>query len=352
MFDFLTTLTARLFLKSSTGRRRVLVVQEGKIGDLVCTTPLFRTLKNNFAEPVDVVAGTFAEEVLKGNDAVGEILPRTVSIRILRQKQYSHVLILMPSVEILKRCVVAGIPNLLGTVHDKMSKKEKLYSFFLTKKFNYDFVTAAQDHYLEMAKALGVTNPVRRREVYFDAQDRVVADQFLNQYGLQGKKLAGISVTAGKDFKEWGIENFAHLVNRLNESGFCVIGVGSLPEREKLEKLALSVDRGMFFNTAGLFSLSQLAALVSIFSVFVSADTGPLYIADALAVPVVDLMGPCCSTSQRPQGAKAVIVGECQEPVHPKCYMMNCPNALREDFSRCMRDITFAEVWKGLEYVH
>lgn len=351
MLNLLIAFITRSFLKSVPSGRRILVVQEGKIGDLVCTTPLLRTLKNNFGSPVDLIAGGFGEEVLKGNDAVGDSFPRTVSVKVLKQKQYSHALILMPSVEILKKCILARIPTIFGTIHAKMSKQEKLYSFFLTRRFSYNFSSPVQEHYLAMAKALGAVNPIRNREVYFDAQARQAVAQFLAKTGLQAQRLVGISVTAGKDFKEWGIDNFAGLVNRLTEAGFSVVGVGSGADRAKLERLGSQVKSDMFFNTAGLFSLSELAALLSNFSVFISADTGPLYIADALAVPVVDLMGPCVSASQRPEGPKAVIVGECRDQTHPKCSMMNCPNALRDDFARCMRDISLDEVWKGFEHV-
>lgn len=57
-------------------------------------------------------------------------------------------------------------------------------------------------------------------------------------------------------------------------------------------------------NTTGLFSLDDLIALMECFHVFVSVDTGPIYIADAVGVATVNIVGPFASQTQRPMDSE------------------------------------------------
>lgn len=333
---------------------KILVVQLGKIGDLVCTTPLLRTLADNLREGVDLLAGNFAADLLAGNTAVGQIFTRDVDPRVIAEGRYTHALILMPNVEIWQKLKIAGIDQRWGTVHPRMRLAEKLQSFFyLTRKFPYRYGTSIPDHYLNMAKELGIKNIINTREVHFRDPDRNAAEEFYRQAGITGKQVVGISVTGGKDYKEWGAENYVKLVNELNNKGFVVIGVGTKEEAAKLAAIKSQIQKPEgLLNTAGQFSLSSLAAIISKMFCFIAADTGPLYIADALGVPVIDLMGPCSSGGQKPLSPRAQIIGECFNPQHPKCYMMYSPSALRAEYLRCMQEIKFEEVWNAFEHVY
>ena len=327
---------------------RVLIAQTGKIGDLVCTTPLFRSVQQAQGAPVDIIAGEFAKNLLKGNDAVDKIYSREVERKTLRKEGYTHALLLMPSTELWVKCRFAGIPNVFGTVHDAMTKRERFLKFLLNKRFHYQFATSVHKHYFRLVHALGILEEIQKREIYPDESDRKTAEDFFSRHKLSGKKFAGISVTGGKNFKDWGTDNFVKLVDRFIADEYIVIGVGADVDREKMESVREKIsDPKKLINTAGQFTLGELAAVLKPLDTFVAADTGPLYIADAMEVPVVDLMGPCSSRGQHPIGDRAVIVGECGNSEHLKCYMMNCPNFRARDFSRCMHEIKVDEVWEA-----
>ena len=59
-----------------------------------------------------------------------------------------------------------------------------------------------------------------------------------------------------------------------------------------------------FVNTDGLFSLDELKALIQRLSLFISVDTGPIYIAEAFDVPTIDIIGPMDENEQPPRGEK------------------------------------------------
>lgn len=329
----------------------ILVIQPGKIGDLVCTTPLLRTLEQHFRSPVDVMAGDFAPDLLVGNNSVRKIYPRTVDPKTLALENYTHALVLMPSYELWRKMKTAGIKNIWGTVHKYQAKKDKLWSFwFLTKRFPFDYSASAEEHYFKFVKSLGIHNLIRKREMHFRDSDVQKAREFLQENNLASEKIVGLAITAGKDFKQWGAENYCRLIDELTSHNYMVVGAGASADRDELENLKSKLKNPLkFFNIAGKFSLSEFAALCGKFLCFIGSDTAPLYIADALGVPVIDLMGPCFSVGQHPQGEQAIIVGECLSPAHPKARMMYGPSELSNEFQRCMAEISFEEVWEAFE---
>ena len=67
-------------------------------------------------------------------------------------------------------------------------------------------------------------------------------------------------------------------------------------------------EKTQFINTSGIFNIDELKALISKISLFISVDTGPIYIAEAFGVPSIDIIGPVDESEQPPVGTKHKIV--------------------------------------------
>ena len=63
-----------------------------------------------------------------------------------------------------------------------------------------------------------------------------------------------------------------------------------------------------FINLIGKISLEELPWAISKMDCYIASDSGNIYIADAVGVPVVLLFGPCCHYEQRPLG-KVLLIG-------------------------------------------
>ena len=59
-----------------------------------------------------------------------------------------------------------------------------------------------------------------------------------------------------------------------------------------------------FVNSSGIFNIDELKALISKINLFISVDTGPIYIAEAFGVPTVDIIGPVDEREQPPVGPR------------------------------------------------
>ena len=61
-------------------------------------------------------------------------------------------------------------------------------------------------------------------------------------------------------------------------------------------------------NLCEQFQLDELKAFVSKSSLFISGDTGPLYIAEAFGIPTIDIVGPASHTAQPPISNKHLVL--------------------------------------------
>lgn len=96
-------------------------------------------------------------------------------------------------------------------------------------------------------------------------------------------------------------------------------------------------------NLAGLTSLRELSALISLCNVLLTNDSGPMHIADALGTPVIALFGSTSEIVTGPYRTGKVIHKhvECSP-----CYQRTCPI----DF-RCMKRIGSSEVYEEIQKI-
>jgi ADP-heptose:LPS heptosyltransferase len=91
---------------------------------------------------------------------------------------------------------------------------------------------------------------------------------------------------------------------------------------------------------AGTFNLKQVGALCKRLDVFISADTGPLHIANAVGTKtIIALFGPTDPKITGPYPLKNVIVLQKDIGCKIPCYVVDCKDR------RCMMAVTPDEVF-------
>jgi len=97
----------------------------------------------------------------------------------------------------------------------------------------------------------------------------------------------------------------------------------------------------------GNFNLAELPALIERLSFFIGVDTGIIYMADALNIPLVDIAGPSDMEDQRPTGKKVVIIQRNLSCV-PCSHSFKAPYSCRYGHKECITSITVEEVFTGV----
>ena len=321
--------------RKSTSPKRMLVIQMAKLGDMVCTTPLFRAIKNAYPESTLFVLGNEINKVLlEGNSNIDTYLVKETSFRETLKKikasRIDAVCITVPSFELLALCVIACIPLIIAP------RIENGWSPYFTRTYRMllKFVTVvphrmeyyAPREYLRLLEPLNIYTDDTKKEVFFTQESLKKVQTFFSATSVcrEGVALVGILPGAGNEIKSWPPEYFAELMNAIQaEEGnvvFVLLGAGKDAERasvihSKIDPAVTVVD------AIGKFSLDELKACVSMLSLVIGADTGPQYIAEALGVPTIDIVGPVDEREQPPLGEIHKIVKA--ERKKPELYVLN-----------------------------
>jgi ADP-heptose:LPS heptosyltransferase len=152
----------------------------------------------------------------------------------------------------------------------------------------------------EVLAALG-GDPVRIHtlELWLSNSDRFYARQILAENGVTARQpliCLGIGATQAK--RRWPIERFSALADWLVETyGARILVVGDSRDARNAEHMRATLGSAMI-NQAGVCTLRQSAALLSFCHAFIGNDSGPMHLAAASDVPVIELS---CHPKSAPQ---------------------------------------------------
>jgi len=341
-----------------TKKLNILVINTGKIGDLVCATPIFREIKKKFPNSYLVVA--IREQsygVVQNNTYIDKFI-------FLNSKQYQGFFKGIKLIrELIKEKFVwsinssprafntifpfwAGIPKRITSTSNFTGKTARIFSFFNNHKLEYKQHTFRLRHNLELLRFLGVKKYSEKKDVFITERENKRAEKFFKKNNLKKNDiLIGISVAAGNKLKEWELIKFSQLADKLIEDlGAKIIFIGAPNDKKSVSKAIVSMKNKALSNTD--FKLHELAALFKKLKLFISVDTGPLYIAHAVGVPVVDITGPCDVDEQPPRDNRSELVYKKMDCWPCSFVIPPARNCKRGDL-RCIKEITIDDVFNA-----
>lgn len=319
------TLFIRAYLAACTKRRsksespeRILVVPAGKLGDVVCTTPVMRAVRKSFPH---------AKLYVRENGGVNEALLRDSGladgyiqfgsmdqyVRELRQEQIDTLLITGPSLEDVSAALLAGVPRIIAphVVGGYCPQQTRTYLALLrfTSTYPYAMEAYAPRERLRCLEPLGVQVEDTTKHLGFSEKARATRTQLLQERGLKESSYAVISPGAGNKIKEWPPERFAEVAKYLVGRGMPVVVIGSVRDREEVAAMKdFLPENAPIFDVSEKLSLDELKAVIASAALFVSVDTGPIYIAEAFGIPTVNIVGPVDERVQPPRGRLHLVV--------------------------------------------
>lgn len=349
------------------------VFQTAKLGDMICTTPVFREIKRAYpASRLGVVIHQATRPLLKNNPHIDEIIEfdprlyRGVAGKIrfafaLRKRGYSSALILMPNAANILAAFWALIPKRVCVYPNFTGPTLRRLLTLNTHLEYHGEGRMAMETYLGALREFGIKNCEMQKEVYAPKEADAKAAAFLKDAG----PFAGVAPGTANAMKEWGREKFLELSKRIfGETTATVVVLGSEKERAVGEEIVGACQasggapplqaregRRRAINACGAFSLEEAPALLKRLSVVIGVDTALIYMADALGVPAIDIAGPCDMNDQRPVGRGSVIIQKKGLPCVPCSHTFRVPYECREGHRRCVADVTVEEVFSAVEKI-
>jgi len=335
----------------------IIVFQTAKIGDMICTTPVFREIKRVYPDwHLAVAVDPASAPIIRHNPHVDEIIvvdrkktrgvigKAVLAARIFRRR-YSAALILLPNTTNIIVPFWAMIPKRVAVYPDFLGGTLKELLTFNTHLEYHLSPRTATETYLSSLRHFGIQKCSTLKEVYASPQ---AASRFAGFFSGSDRPFIGIVLSTGNAMKDWGKGNFMRLSARIiNETPYGVIFLGSEKERPTGDALRASLHSDKrVINVCNALSLEDAPAVIKRLSLVIGVDTGLIYMADGLNIPVVDIAGPCNTADQRPMGANAFIVQKNDLGCIPCSHTFSVPYECWHKHRRCITEITVDEVFK------
>jgi len=343
---------------------RILVINIFGIGDVLFTTPLLATLKEQVPDVyIGYVCNKRALGVLEGNPRIDKLFiyekddyralykkskkefVQTVlkELKALKNEKYDAVIDFSLNGMFSFLSWVAGIPERVGYNY-------KNRSCFLTAKYSLNGFEDKHvvEYYGQLLEHWGLEFETRPTEVTIDPTDHEWAMAALENSGCEkGEVLVGLIPGGGASwgpdarFRRWPPQQHARLADKIIENhGAKVILMGDPGEVE----LSVTVKKTMtqcVVDLTGKTTLGQYLALLSLCDLVVLNDGGPLHMAVAAGAKTVSLIGPVDQKvygPYPPEGHRVVTANVACRPCYRKFRRADCHHI------SCLNDIPLEDV--------
>ncbi len=358
----LATIISSPFLVLSSRRRRrsdhdsVLIIQLGKVGDLLCTTPMFRAIKEAHPQTsVHVLCRRGSAIILVDNPYVDalhiyEAQPRWSLLRILRGERYRWTINCMPGAFASVIGLWALCPNRINTSSDAHGILVRWYRMFSRWNFPYLIRTRTFDHYMKLLSPMDIQPTDYRLDFPVSAGAKEKVDAWLAAHKLTDTPFIIVNLSAGNSVKEWPADKFAALIDRIQNELQLPIVLSTL-DHERVKRVRSAAHRPESVFDGSNLSLGALGALCKHAAAHVSVDTGPLYVAFAMGTPLVIILGPISPAEQVPPESATIVHIPPPAGCEPWVFVSLTPRQGTEEQLRCARDTSVDAVFEGLKKV-
>ncbi len=288
-------------------------------GDMLLTTPVISTLKQNYPEArVDVLLYEDTMPILSENPEIhtlygiknkkasaGEKVSNFLHlIKVLRKNKYDLI------VNLADQWMVAILVRLLNVPVKLSQSFRHRQSAFWKDSFT---LLAPLEGGNVVESNLSVLAPLRpktlvaRTTMSYPAAAQARVRGLLDDAGV-GQRYVVIQPTARQIFKCWNNEKFSEVIDALHERGLQVV-LTSGPGADDLacvNAIAGGCRRAPVTALAGKLTFPELGALIAGARLFIGVDSAPAHIAAAVDTPLVSLFGATDHRFWRPWSQKMI----------------------------------------------
>ena len=325
----------------------MLVIQTAKIGDLICSTPIFREIKKAYPDArLTAMVDPVTKELLDNNPHVDEAITTGASgcrgfmgklrlSRLIQKGRYDVAICMNPNVPYTIAVFFGLVPVRLSIMSDFSGMTFRLASALYTHIEKHLRGKLVIETYLHMLTVIGIGSNDISLEIYPTEEADIKVQQVIGE--ANGRPIIGIAVSSGNKLKALGVESISRFVNQLVDTlDVYVALIGSAGDSDDARAIASSAaKKHRVIDATGTLSLKELPSLIRRLSLFISVDTGIAYMANALSIPIIHIPGPVNVSEQRPVGDNVFIVEQ-----NPRCapctYVFKTVHACRKGTRECI----------------
>lgn len=313
--------------------RRILVIRNDNIGDVLCTTPVLRALRRAFpAAHIAALVSGHCRPVLERNPDVDEVLTYTKAkhaprwlgapalwnlsrmLRTVRQRRFDLAFAVRRDFNRSSAWLAyaSGAPWRLG----RSAPASHRFRFFLNLGQDVHMREPHEvDACLELLTAIGVLPAGRNLTLTPGPDAQAQVRRRLRAAGVDGR-MALIHISNRREASRWPLASFAQAADRIHEELGLSMVVSWAPG--EAENPLFPGDDGKAEEVAGQMharssllptpTLDELIAAVSLSNFVLSTDGGLMHIAAALDIPQVVIFGKTDPRAWTPVSERCVLL--------------------------------------------
>ncbi|MDP8258169.1 MAG: lipopolysaccharide heptosyltransferase II [Candidatus Aadella gelida] len=337
--------------------RRILITRTDRMGDVVLSTSVIRSVRKQFPEAyIAFMVRPENKDIVMCNPDLNRVIVydkyglqkkffSTVKFAFaLRKDKFDTAIMLHPTNRVHIMSFLAGISKRIGYDKDmgwlltnKMPHKKNMGERHETD-YNKDLLAYA---------GFDVSGYNNKPYMYTTSEDKGLIDSIEKSHSLKEKKIA-LHVGASCASKRWPPERFAKVADVLIKEYGCDVVLIGADKTEKYSSLVVSSMKENAVDLTDNLLLGELAELLSRCMLFISNDSGPVHIASAVGTPAIVVFGrndPGLSPKRwGPLGEKDIVL---HEP--PGC--MPCKAHYCEKGFKCLMAVTQEDVIAAAHHI-
>ncbi len=283
-----------------TSFRRILIVRTDRMGDVLLSTPVIKSLRDNF--PMSFIAMMVSvanKDLIDGNPYLDEVILFDKDKRDkgffgtfffskkLAKFGFDLAIILHPSVRVHLICFLAGIKTRIG--YDRKAP------YFLTQAIPHKKQEGRKheaEYNFDLLKPLGIS--AVQSELYMPVKEESnrYVEALLEDAGVhRSDTIVAVHPAASCISKRWPLERFAEVIDYLTVFHKVKVVVVAGAVYANICRQLFNFTKFRPVDFCGRLNLAQLASLLKRSNLLISNDSGPVHICVAVGTPVIAIFG-------------------------------------------------------------
>lgn len=280
---------------------RILAIRLSSLGDIILTTPVLDTLKDNYRNSeISFLTKQKYRGLFESDPRISSVIyfePEGKDkgvfgffrlIKSLNQEKFDLIIDLHSNLR-------SFFIRLLVKAERKVHYRKKLIPRFLMVRFKRWRVKPVStiDNYLKSLGEIGIRAWSRIPRLYSKKESEIWAENFLVENGLlRDQILVGIAPGAKWETKRWDLDKFSCVAEDLSQDlPAKILLVGDKDDLKLIQGIENYAGKERAIQAVDL-PLDRLIALVKRCSLFISNDSGLMHFASSLGVPTIGIFGP------------------------------------------------------------
>lgn len=303
---------------SSSVKNILVVRQHDQLGDMLCTVPLLRALRQHFpAATLTLVTSPVSYSIMLYHPCVDDVVnydksrllsSLRVLARAFRGKKFDLAIVPATVSISFTSNVIALLSGAKWRIGPKsLNGVSNASAYCFTTAVDLDWNNDARKHQtwrnLDLVRPFTIETDDVTCTIGLTDDERKTATTLLAPLHKRFRYLIGIHPGAGKIANRWDAEHFASVANRISKEYHAGIVVTSGPmDREPVERMLARLE--CEYLLVDHRPIREVAAILDGLDLYLTNDTGTMHISGATATNVLAIFGPTDPLQWAPIGQK------------------------------------------------